>query len=176
MLGLKRLTVRVVDYTDEWSSIFHKLKEELTTLLKEDNVQIEHIGSTSIDGMPAKPILDLVIGFDTLDEERIQSIIPKLDRLSFIYRGNRKDRGGYLFVKEPKENIITHHLHMVEINDDQWTHYLQFRDTLRANPELASEYKELKLGLEKKYADDRLMYTESKEQFIKKVLEGGNQS
>lgn len=172
MLGLKRLTVKVVNYTDEWLASFVKLKEEIKFVLKKYTIRIEHIGSTSISGMPAKPILDLVIGFDKLDEQIIQGIIPLLDQLSFIYRGDRKDRGGYLFVKEPKENIITHHLHVVEINDDQWNHYLHFRDTLSANPLLATEYKELKLDLEKKYADDRMMYTQSKEQFIQKVIAG----
>lgn len=168
MLGLKRYTVELKPYYPEWEIAFQDLKKEIKKLLPQYKIDIEHIGSTSIDNMPSKPILDLGIG--TSSKKDIFEIAKILSHNGWVDRGDRKDRGGYLLVKFSGEEVISHHLHILKTDDQQWKNYLLFRDRLRENKQLAEEYKTLKQQLFEKHKLERGNYTDGKGEFIKRVL------
>jgi len=98
------------------------------------NFEIEHVGSTSVNNMTAKPIIDIAIGLENLTEKAIQTIIPKFKKIGFIYQSNEVEEGSYLFIKFKTEGVVTHHIHIVGKNDPQWKNYIQFRDALSIQP------------------------------------------
>jgi len=170
MIGLKREIVEIVSYQNEWTTIYKETKTAIEKALDNIHFEIEHIGSTSINNMVAKPIIDIAIGLENLTEKAIQTVITELEKIGFIFRNNEGENGGYLFIKFKLEDVVTHHIHVVELNDQQWKNYIQFRNTLRMNAQLVSEYKKLKRGLAKKYPNNRLKYTNGKNEFIKNVI------
>lgn len=170
MVGLKRDTVKIIDYQKEWKTIYKETKTTIEKTLGYIHLEIEHIGSTSINNMAAKPIIDIAIGLENLTEKTIQVVKTELEKIGFIYRSNEGENGGYLFIKFKTDNVVTHHIHVVKLNDQQWKNYILFRDALRLNTGVASEYKKLKQSLAKKYPYDRLQYTDGKNEFIKYVI------
>lgn len=168
MLGLKRWTVRLASYSEDWEREFQLAKAELESLLKNLDLQIEHIGSTSIPNMLSKPILDIGIG--TGSKEEIRPIGKILTQNGYLDRGDRKDRGGYLLAKSTSQDVVSHHIHILESSDEQWKNYLDFRNKLRADKELSTEYASLKEQLLKVHKGNREKYTNGKNEFIKRVL------
>ena len=167
-LGLNRHIVKLVPHDPNWKAIFEETRVRLWEVLGELVLDIQHVGSSSIPGLPAKPIMD--IGIAVQDQSVMFAIIRKLVSMGYIYRGDGGDEGGHLFVKEIEYEVRSEHLHVVEIDNFQWRNYLHFRDTLTANPELKEEYAQLKLALAKQYPNDREAYLEGKEAFIQRVL------
>jgi len=170
MLGLKRETVTISTYQENWNKIYEQTKTAIEKQLDNETIDIQHVGSTSIKKLASKPIIDMVIGLERLTEETINRIIPKLEEISIEYRGNRLDRGGYLFIKKREQNIVSHHIHVVEKGDQRWKNYLKFREVLRKDNGLAKKYEQLKIELAKKYPKNRKLYTESKAAFIRQIL------
>ena len=128
-------------------------------------VAIEHIGSTAICGILAKPIIDIAVGVEKLTDGE-KCVVP-LENIGYEYRGEHGIARRFYFVKgEPR----THHLHLVEKDSDFWRSHLLFRDYLRAHPAVAKEYENLKLELARKYANDRDAYLYGKTDFIENVL------
>ena len=168
MLGLKRHTVKLVPRDDSWSIIFEETKKELLNLIGHLIKDIQHVGSTSIQNIYAKPIIDIAIAVESMELINKMKII--LERNGYEYRGDGGKEGGHLFVKCNAPDIRTHHIHIVHENNYQWKNFLKFRNILIGNPELASEYSEFKKGLERKYFNDRKEYTKAKNDFINKVL------
>jgi GrpB-like predicted nucleotidyltransferase (UPF0157 family) len=166
-LGLKRGTVALEQYDPEWIRAFESEKVALEKLLGDNIFDIEHIGSTSIPGLTAKPIIDMLIGMKSMtDLPKLESI---LERAGYEYRPNGSDEFQALFVSGPEE-LRTHYLHFTEVGSSTWRDDLAFRDYLRTHPEARIEYENLKKGLAAKYKDDRVNYTASKEEFIKGIL------
>lgn len=168
MIGLRRHTVQVVDHDPAWASfaadVCRRIREAGGDLI----VDIQHVGSTAVPDLPAKPILDLAAAVTTLDV--IPELIERLAASGYIYRGDGADRGGHLFVWESEPGVRTIHLHIVTQDDIQWTNYIRFRDLLRRNPYLRAEYAELKHDLQARFPDDRESYTDAKRDFILGVL------
>jgi len=168
MLGLRRNTVRHESYTTEWEKEFLKIKMQIDSALESNSIKVEHIGSTAIKGMLSKPILDIGIGVSSKKE--IAKVVRELEKIGFIDRGDRADRGGYLMVKVVAPEVVSHHIHILITGDEQWNNYLYFRDQLRADGDLIKEYEKVKEDLLNKHLGDRAKYTIGKEAFIKKVL------
>ena len=101
ILGLKRHTVELKSHHENWKLIFADTKTQLKELLQDFNVSIEHVGSTSVPGLMAKPILDIAIGIKRKD--LINAIIPILVGNGYIFRGDSGNEGGFLFVKESSQ-------------------------------------------------------------------------
>jgi len=141
----------------------------LRKILKDFDVEIEHIGSTAIKGLAAKPIIDIAIGMP--DISKIDQIKPVLEIHGFIYRGDRGSRGGFLFVVDSEVDIRTHHIHVLDVKDSQWSNYIKFRNQLRTSKKLREEYQDLKRELELRYRNDRPLYTDGKKEFIQSVIE-----
>jgi len=168
MIGLKRHTVKLVPHDDSWSIIFEETKKELLNLIGHLILDIQHVGSTSIKNIKAKPIIDVVILVDNLNV--INQMINILEKNGYEYRGDGGDDGGYLFVKCSEPDIRTNHIHIVQKNDIQWDNYLYFRDKLNSDQQIAKQYNNLKEQLENKYKDNRKEYTKAKNDFINKVV------
>lgn len=165
-LGLQRGTVKLDQYNQNWPTIF---EAEALTLQRALNIpisNIQHVGSTSIPGMVAKPILDIAILVDSLNV--VNNWIVVLEKNGYWYKGLESDMPDRRFFAKGPESSRTVYLHVV--NQKEYDSLLKFRDTLRSSPELVKEYSELKQVLAKAHSDDRYSYTYSKGNFIRRVL------
>lgn len=170
---LKKDHIEIVDYDPKWSinaSIeINKLKE----ILPSSNViDIQHVGSTAIPGMAAKPIIDIQIAVKSLDEMKSFSI-PALQKLGYEYWSQNPDNERMFFVKgmPPFGEQRTHHVHIVEPTSKHWYGKINFRDYLINHPDIASEYQQLKIKLAQQYPYDREEYTNAKGEFINRILQ-----
>lgn len=169
MLGLTRGTIRIVPADPEWALAFAEEEARLRASMGLLVVDIQHVGSTSVPGLDAKPVIDIAMAVASLDN--ITRCRPGLMSLGYLDLGDDGRDGGYLFVEESDPEVRTHHLHIVTWDDLQWTNYVRFRDRLRADDALRDEYGALKHTLQEAYARNRRGYTAAKEPFICRVLE-----
>lgn len=166
-LGLARGTVRLVDGDPGWPGAFERLAARLRPALGPLAAAIEHVGSTAVPGLAAKPILDIAVGL--VPDADPGQLVARLAPLGWIFRGDNAD-SGLLFVLEDRPAHRVAHLHMVGYRDPRWHRYLRFRDRLRTDPAARAAYAELKLGLAERFADDRRAYTAAKDAFITGLL------
>lgn len=166
-------SVEIAEYDPKWIKWFESEKNHLQDSLPPDLIiRIEHFGSTSVKGLVAKPIVDMVI--EITDEEWGREIIPTvLEPLGYdcFWRpiGDSDEPPYFTWcIRRNGAGERTHHLHFVTegVKDAE----LRFRDILRGNPQVAAEYGKLKLSLSKQYVADRISYTKAKGDFIRKVL------
>ena len=159
--------VVVVDYDPQWPVVYKKEKAEILRAIGDKAVSIEHIGSTAVPGLGAKPIVDIIVAVRHLSDaseciEPLQSIgyeyVPE-------YETQTPERRYF-------ERTLRKHtaLHMVELTSDFWKRHLLFRDYLRRHPEVAREYYELKKQLATGCGLDRKAYTDAKTPFIRSVI------
>ena len=168
-LGLARGKAAVSPYDARWPSEFSKESENLGSLLAPLAPRIEHVGSTAVPGLAAKPVIDIAVGFEVPgDVERARALLVAA---GYDYRGDFGDRGGVIVAKGP-DSARTHLLHLVAVGDDQWRRYLLFRDALRGNPLLRDRYAALKLRLAPAYWNDRNGYVEAKRPLIDQIVGG----
>ena len=166
MIGLERGIVKLVPHTAEWRQLFEKEKARLQTAISDYVLDIQHVGSTSIPGMTAKPILD--IGIAVQNFEKAAVCIEPMVQLGYEYHGEHGIPRRHLFVKgDPR----THHVHMNEITSQDWENLVFFRDYLTRHPEIAQEYAELKLELAQRFPTDRQAYLDEKAPLIERVLQ-----
>jgi GrpB-like predicted nucleotidyltransferase (UPF0157 family) len=167
-LGLQRGIVKLSDHDDSWEGIFNTDKAELQKIFGPKILEVEHIGSTAILGIKAKPVLDLMVAIPSLDNWKEYEI--GLQKLGYQFRtDNRESQGHILFVKGPEEKR-THYLKLAELDSGFWREHVLFRDFLIAHPEHRQEYEDLKVSLLRKYRGDRVSYTNGKKEFIEKIL------
>ena len=167
MIGLRKGTVELREYNPEWKKLFVKEKELITSKIFDFIIDIQHIGSTAIPGILAKPIIDIALAIKDLS--KVEEIINPLQELDFIYRGEQGVPGRHLFVKGG-EDFRTHHLHVMDRTTDEWRKHIRFREYLLSHPSDAKEYEQIKLALAEKYEKDRGKYTEEKGKFILEIL------
>ena len=161
--------VVVVDYDPQWPTSYEEEKERILGAIGDVAVAIEHIGSTAVPGLGAKPIIDIMVAVSRLaDAERC---IEPLQEIGYEYVPEYNDviPERRYFHKGPP-GARTYHLHMVELTSGFWERHLQFRDFLRTHPEEAQRYHQLKKELAAKFGADRDGYTEAKTSFIESVI------
>ncbi|MGW9019592.1 GrpB family protein [Priestia megaterium] len=166
MLGLERGLVKLEPYNDKWSKLFDEERELLSSQLKELITEIEHVGSTSIEGLFAKPIIDIAIGVSSLD--KVIKIREKVKEIGYLEVPVSID-DKHVFAKN-KENKITHFLHIMIYNQGLWRDQISFRDYLRSFPDAKVEYVKLKGELVKRYPIDVISYTNEKKKFVDSIL------
>ena len=165
MIGLERDVVRLVPYTAEWKRLFEEEKACLQAAIGPYVLDIQHVGSTAIPGMVAKPILDIAIAVRDF-EDGLACVVP-LEKLGYEYRGVVGVISRHYFSKgEPR----THHIHMYAIDSPDWENQLLFRDYLRAHPDWARAYADLKQEMAQRYSQDREAYMLAKGPFIQEIL------
>ncbi len=167
MLGLERDKVRLSPYQTAWVKLFKEEKKRLEAVISEGVLDIQHIGSTAVPNLKAKPILD--IGVAVKNFEEAFALVSPIESLGYTYRGENGIPRRHYFVKGPADNR-THHIHMFEEVNEEWTTHLLFRDYLRTHPETVTAYQTLKEDLAKRYPRDREAYTDGKHEFIQEVL------
>lgn len=167
-IGLRIGTVAVEQHNIEWKTSAQELIDNLINILKDYIIDAQHIGSTSIKSICAKPIIDIVVGVSDFD--KIMQHNEELLRNGIVYR--REDHPGqHLYVCGDLENDIqTHYIHVVIFESKAWNNYLNMRDYLNAHEEDAKKYSDLKKQLAKEYPEDRIAYTNSKSAFIEMIL------
>ena len=165
LLGLNRGEVSLKPYRDEWKYLFNLEKENIEEAIGDYVQDIQHVGSTSIQGMWAKPKLDIAIAVNDFDEARI--CIAPLVGLGYEFRGeNGIPRRHYFGKGEPR----THQIHMFEKTSTDWKEMIRFRDCLRSNRSLAGEYSRLKRDLANRFPKNRQSYQAGKAGFIEAVI------
>lgn len=167
-LGLKRGTVALEPYNDEWEKSAKETIYVLKTILGSDAVDIQHVGSTAIKEILAKPIIDIAVAVkdfeDVLRHEEV------LKDAGIIFRGEDVAEQLLFVMGDFEKDIRTHHIHVVKWDEQQWRNYLNFRDYSNANPLAAVQYSKLKEKLATVYPDNRKAYTEGKRQLIDEIL------
>jgi len=167
MLGLERGKVLVVPYRPGWKSAFRREAALLRSTFGGAVLGVEHIGSTAVEGMAAKPIIDLMCAVAGLDGAR--AFRPRLEALGYEYRPDEAVPDRLFFAKGPRERR-THHLSLTEPGSTFYEEKLLFRDYLRTHASAAEEYRRLKAGLAGRHASDRASYTEGKRAFVERIL------
>ncbi len=161
--------VVISDYDDSWPAQFEEEKELLEGAIGEIVTSIEHIGSTSIPGLAAKPVIDLMVGVRTLDDA--EECIAPIEKLGYIYvpefEGTMPERR--YFRRTAANGSTTHQLHMVTEPGAFWQRHIEFCDYLRAHPKVSVEYSKLKRTLAESFGTDRHGYTIAKGDFIRRV-------
>lgn len=166
-----REEISIVPYNTEWPKLFESEASFLLSTLPRDLInRIEHFGSTSITGLAAKPVIDILIEVSSLEETK-KRIAPLLEAEGYDYFWRTDVEPPYAwFIKRNSAGWRTHHLHMVEADSKLWSG-LYFRDYLRQFGDEAKRYEELKKSLAEKYPNDRVAYTTGKAEFIAAVTE-----
>jgi GrpB-like predicted nucleotidyltransferase (UPF0157 family) len=162
------MKVSVVEYRPQWRKMFEEEKQLLQAVLSEFLAKVEHIGSTSVDGLAAKPIIDIMVGLP--DFSIIDNLVPIIETLGYKYIRKYEDEMPFrrYFVKS-LSGMRTHQIHMVEIDSEFWERHLLFRNYLRQNPEMASEYAVLKQQLAECEWRDVNEYADAKTEFFKSI-------
>ncbi|MCI0388939.1 MAG: GrpB family protein [Acidobacteria bacterium] len=166
VIGLQKGQVILVHYNSEWERLFAEEKDRLQATIGDYVIDIQHVGSTSIPGIVAKPIIDIGIAVNNYEEASI--CIGPMERLGYEYRGENGIPRRHYFVKGSPR---THHIHVVEMASHDWQTLVLFRDYLLAYPEIAQKYAVLKLRLADEFRNDREAYQQGKGEFIQNVIE-----
>ena len=158
-------------YNPAWPTLFEQEKARLMDALPGHVTSIQHIGSTSVPGLAAKPILDILIGVPSLaeaDEFCIQPIVALGYEYVQAFEAETPQRR--YFRKANAGGVRTHHIHLVEINSDWWVDHLLFRDYLRGNQEVRRAYEAHKRELAAREWPTSNDYAEAKTEFIQKTM------
>lgn len=161
--------LRVIDYQDTWPAQYAQVEAELREALSPLDVTLEHIGSTAVPGLCAKPVIDVVLGVDSLDA--VTAPIAALAAIGFVYRPEYEsvipERRYFVRAADATPRV---HLHALVRGGAQWRQHLLFRDALRGDRDLMQSYASLKQQLAVLHASDKAAYTEAKAPFIRQVL------
>lgn len=166
-MALKRGIVELSDYDLNWNIEYKKEEELLKKVLSDRIKEIHHIGSTSIEGLKAKPVIDILVVIESLEE------IPEIEKMLKPYdyenRGQQGVSDRYFFAKGP-EDARSHYIHFVEPNSNTYYNQIYFKRYLLEHPEYIKKYCDLKQELASKYSDERSKYTKGKNDFIVDVI------
>ena len=166
----KEAPIELVEYDPDWPDRFASEKVSLEAVLRPWLAgPIEHIGSTAIPGMPAKPVIDIMAPVENIEASR--PAISAVARLNYVYFPYRAEIMHW-FCK-PSAAFRTHHLHLVPLGSQRWNDCLAFRNAIRSNVDWANEYRALKRRLAAEFKFDREAYTEGKSPFVQRVLSAG---
>jgi len=183
------MKVKIVPYNHEWKNKFKEEKKILSEVLKDFNINIEHIGSTAIEGLCAKPTVDIQVGVNNYED--LNSLPEIMMNAGYVYYKKYEDVLPHrrYFVKaaneqndvlpkiltsydenfDRKEHPHLFHIHVVEINSDWWIRHLAFRDYLRTHNDARDSYANLKIELAQKEWEDKNDYTDAKTEFVKSI-------
>lgn len=169
MLGLARGKVELYDHDTAWEENAKQTIIFLKEKFGEIVVDIQHIGSTAIKHIKAKPIIDIVVGIN--DFNKLKCILSFLSAEGIIRRPNNDLPEYMMFVMgDFDEEIRTHHIHVVSFNGEEWNNQINFRDYMNAHPDKAKEYETIKIDLMNSYAENRSRYTSSKQPYIDNIF------
>lgn len=169
MVGLQRGLVRLEEHRGEWIGEAETAMKKIRDVLGDVLRGCEHVGSSAVEGLEAKPIIDIVVGVENLDN--VTPFIEDLALVGFIRRFDG-DVGDELFFSagDFEADTRTHHVHVVLYGSPRWQDYILFRDGLRHDKVLRRDYQDLKVQLARQFPEDRQAYNEGKEEFVALLL------
>ena len=161
--------VHLVEYDDGWPERYRIEASRIAGALGPDLVAIEHVGSTAVPGMPAKPVIDILAA--VAPWTAFDAMVSSLRDLGYVYtpESEADDPGRRVFRKGPEDmsQLRTHHLHVTDAGSDYWMRIVAFRDRLRNAPEDAAAYARLKRRLATRFEHDSRGYTAGKSDFVR---------
>ncbi len=168
-IGLKRGDVRLADYRPEWHAIAQKTIRRLWCVFGTMTKDIQHVGSTAVASMKAKPIINITVAVEDISE--VAALTPELNAAGFYQSKLHAIADDILFCDDDEDaDTRSFHVHVVKINSAQWDNYLNFRDYLNTYPAVANEYSEVKVSLAERFPDDRNAYTDGKDATVSRIL------
>ena len=159
--------VVVLPYDEQWKQDFLKIKAELAGALGQLAIGIEHVGSTSVQGLSAKPIIDIDVVIK--DYTILEDVVSALGGIGYQHEGNLGIVGREAFKYSGKEHLKKHHLYVCPEDSPELRRHIAFRDFLRAHPEAVREYSRIKEEGAKQFPNDIERYMEHKSQFIERI-------
>ena len=161
-------TKRVVveKWNTKWKDEYEKIVASLGKDIIYNSIKIEHVGSTSVEGLSAKPIIDLDI---VIEEDKFAVIKELLNKKGYEYEGDLDIEGREAFSYSGKEELMTHHLYVCPQGSKELFKHITFRNFLKNNPALAAEYSKVKEQAAVLYPDDIDKYMEFKSEIIEKI-------
>ncbi|WP_444432749.1 GrpB family protein [Ruminococcus sp.] len=166
-LRLERGTVQLEPHDKYLDKTATQTIETLKSILGDDAIDIQRIGSTAIPAIKAKPIIDIVV--EVTDFDRIMLHNEQLRRKGIFYQDSDVECQLLYVMGDMEADIRTHHIHIVKWNGTEWKNYIHFIDYLKANENMALQYENLKEEMEGRYADDRVAYTNNKQNMINRI-------
>ncbi len=173
-LGLTHGEVQLAGSHPGWLREAERLVDALRAALGHDAVAVEHVGSTAVPGLAAKPIIDVAVGLAR--DAETNRVIERIEALGYEYQGDAAEEGGLTFFLEDRRARRIAHAHGVHHGGKQWSHYLTVRDRLRTDAEARAAYADLKRGLAERFPHDRPSYTAAKASFITELLGDSDQA
>lgn len=163
------VTKRVIveSYNSEWKRDFEDIRSELMAVLEGKVISIEHVGSTSVEGLSAKPIIDIDVVIE--DEDAFPAVKAAMESIGYTHEGDLGIKGREAFKYKGKEHLRKHHLYVCTKDADELKRHISFRDYLRTHPEAVREYSSVKEEGAKLYPDDIDSYIEHKAPFIEDI-------
>jgi GrpB-like predicted nucleotidyltransferase (UPF0157 family) len=168
MLGCEPDLVRLHPHQPAWAELYREEAEPLRALFGDDLVRIEHVGSTAVPGLVAKPILDIVVAVRNFGDAG--PFEEALAPLGYVHKPQYDMPGRIYFVKSTPDGRATHHLNIAELGNECWLTHVLFRDYLRSHADACEEYAELKRDLARRHRHDRPAYLDGKAPFIRRIL------
>jgi GrpB-like predicted nucleotidyltransferase (UPF0157 family) len=188
-VAIDAMKIEIANYIHEWVNSFEQIKKELQTILGKFNPKIEHIGSTSVPNLAAKPVIDIAVGIDSFQDldNTVEPMVQNFYLYYEVYNSSMplrrlfvglKDKKHHLKFKNiykegdsiPHEQILTHrlcHVHICEFGTSEWLRHIAFRDYLIENPKIKAQYEALKKLLSTKNWSNGNEYNYGKNSFIK---------
>lgn len=154
--------VIVEDYNPEWSNEFERISNELLTFLADKIISVEHVGSTSVQGLAAKPIIDI----DVVIDKNFEEVKQALEYIGYCYEGDLGVSGREAFRYENKPHLMRHHLYVCNKENEELYRHLTFRDYLRQHSEEREKYSAVKKVMALRYPYDINSYIEGKQSVI----------
>jgi GrpB-like predicted nucleotidyltransferase (UPF0157 family) len=169
IIGLERDIIRLAPYEAGWARLYEEEKARLQAAVGDQVLDIQHVGSTAIPGIVAKPIIDIAIAVASFEAAYV--CVAPIEALGYEYRGEHGiPRRHYFVLRDPDSGKTLVHVHVRERDGPGWEKQILFRDYMRAHPQATAEYAALKQDLAARYPHDRLSYTEGKTSFIEHIL------
>lgn len=164
---MKTKNVIVLPYDPEWKNDFEEIKQEIVNAIGDLIVCIEHVGSTSVEGLSAKPIIDIDVVIS--DYSVFDSIVSKLSAIGYIHEGDLGIKDREVFKYSDKPHLWKHHLYVCPQNSKELLRHITFRDFLRSNPEAVKKYSKVKETGAKLFPDNMDKYIEYKSPCIEEL-------
>ena len=163
---MKTKNVVVEKWNPKWKDEFEKIVASLGKDIIYNSIKIEHVGSTSVEGLSAKPIIDLDI---VIENDNFEIIKRLLNDKGYKHEGDLGIEGREAFSYSGKEELMTHHLYVCPKNSKELFKHITFRNFLKNNPALVAEYSKVKEQAAVLYPDDIDKYMEFKSEIIEKI-------
>ena len=164
---MKTKHIVVIPYDEKWDEAFEDIRKELSEALGDLSQRIEHVGSTAVRGLSAKPIIDIDVVID--DTSLLPKVVEALQSIGYIHEGDLGIPGREAFKYDKKEHLMKHHLYVCAKDSAELKRHLSFRDYLRSHPEAVCEYSRIKEEGARLYPDDIDKYIEHKSPFIEGI-------